>query len=995
MNRLHYLPLPAALVLSGFGALGVEVLWQRLLSRMLGGSTNALTAVLIAYMGGLALGAAIAGRRGDRLTPRAALGGYVRLEITIWATVSAVTLLLAVLPAGLGGWLASIPEGGPRFLARFTIALLVLLIPTTAMGATLPLAVRAAVGGQGDRLLRGTGLLYAANTFGAALGALAGPLVLMPWLGVRNAALACALASLLAALVARSFDPGPARADIDTGGAATEHAAPPGSTPTRPAPVFWVAVVSFAVGAAALGLQVLWTRWLTMWAGSSVQGFGMVLAVVLLGIVLGSAAVSALSRRLDTEAPTVCGVLAVVGAALALVLLPVVDAAPGQLARLSTTGQLTVGSGQRLLVALAAALALLPTLCFGAVLPMAVRAARAGAGASAAAVGRIYATNTVGALCGAAATGLLLVPTLGLARSALLLCTLPVVAGTALLVAASRGRGRRLALGLALGACGAATLVAARPPSPYAAAARGFVPREGIYQLGRVLYHGEGPEASVLVEAARERRTFYVNGRAEASTGWSDTREQYLLGHLPAFVAGGADRSLVIGLGAGMTAGALTRWGAVTIAELNRAVPGATRQFTDYNHGVLDKAHMTIEDGRVVVALPGERYDVITTDPIHPGVAGCASLFTTEHLRLCRSRLAPGGAVSLWLPLYQMGPEELRAIVGSFVDVFPDAELYLNNGQSTLIGGGRPRTSSEVLALIRSGWNAGVAADLFTARLESPEAVHVTRVAGPEELRRFVGEARRNRDDDPWIELSLTRYLYRGPLVEMLDSLLALRPAAERQQPRVRAFEALQRTYGTGMRNEDAVHLLADTLVEGRSPLLEHAMRLRELSAGMALDLARAGRRDDAFALARNEIEHADATIESLLTAREAMDALGMEASIDAVDQRLIGQWPQRPEGHYYAGQKYIRRARFAEAIPHLERAAATPGYPGYEPLALGALGMARLMDGDIDEGRSSLRRALDLNPRQTDLRKLLAASPETLAAVRRSFESEAAAPAM
>jgi spermidine synthase len=993
LKALRYVPLLAALVLSGFGALGVEVLWQRLLSRMLGGSTNALTAVLIAYMGGLALGAAIAGRRGDRLTPRAALRGYVRLELAIWATVSAVTLLLAALPAGLGGWLASIPEGGPRFLARFMVALLVLLIPTTAMGATLPLAVRAAVGGEADRLLRGTGLLYAANTLGAALGALAGPLVLMPWLGVRSAALACASASLLAALVARVFDPAHAREHTARGGRATDAAAPAASTATHQAPVFWVSVVSFAVGAEALGLQVLWTRWLTMWAGSSVQGFGMVLAVVLLGIVLGSAAVSAFSHRLETEAPTVCGVLAVAGAALALVLLPVVDAAPGQLARLSTTGQLTVGSGQRLLVSLAAALALLPTVCFGAVLPMAVRAARAGAGASAAAVGRIYATNTVGALCGAAATGLLLVPTIGLARSALVLCTLPVVAGTALLVAEARRRGRRLVLGLALGACGLATLAAARPPSPYAAAARGFVPREGIYLLGRVLYHGEGPEASVLVEAARARRTFYVNGRAEASNGWSDMREQYLLGHLPAFVAGGADRSLVIGLGAGMTAGALTRWGAVTIAELNRAVPGATRQFSEYNHGVLDKARMTIEDGRVVVALPGERYDVITTDPIHPGVAGSASLFTTEHLRLCRSRLAPGGAVSLWLPLYQMGPEEMKAIVGSFVDVFPDAELYLNNGQSTLIGGGRPRSSAEVLALIRAGWTAGVAADLFSARLESPESVHVTRVAGPAELRAFVGNARRNGDDDPWIELSLTRYLYRGPLVEMLDSLLALRPSAERPQPRVRAFEALQRTYGTGMRNDDAVRLLVDTLDGGRSPLLEHAMRLRELSAGMALDLARAGRREDALALAKTEIAHADATIESLLTAREALDVLRVEAGIDAVDDRIIGQWPDRPEGNYFSGQKLIRRARFAEAIPRLERAAGMPGYPGYEPLALGALGTALLMNGDIERGRITLRRALELNPRQTDLRKLLVASPETLTAVRRSFESEASVP--
>src|SRR5262249_39483211 len=116
--------LPIALVFSGGAALGVEVLWQRFLSRLLGGSTMAPPAVLMAYMGGLALGAGLAGRRGDRVSPAGALRGYVRLELAVWLAASLTTLLLSVLPVGIGGVLAALPEGGPRFLARFVVAAL-------------------------------------------------------------------------------------------------------------------------------------------------------------------------------------------------------------------------------------------------------------------------------------------------------------------------------------------------------------------------------------------------------------------------------------------------------------------------------------------------------------------------------------------------------------------------------------------------------------------------------------------------------------------------------------------------------------------------------------------------------------------------------------------------------------------------------------------------------------------------------------------------------
>jgi spermidine synthase len=962
---------PLALVFSGFGALAVEVLWQRLLTRVLGGTTNAVTAVLIAYMAGLAIGSAIAGRQGDRLSPRAALRAYVGLEVVIWLAASLVTVVLASVPVGLGGLLTALGEGTPRFLARFAIAALLLLLPTIAMGATLPLVVRAASGGRRDALLSSTGQMYAANTLGAVLGALAGPFVLMPALGVRGATLAAACGSLLAAGIASFATPaGDVAASPGEGDTGTEPAEPT-------APVLLVSAAAFATGAAALGLQVLWTRWLATLGGSTVYSFGLVVAVVLLGIVLGSTAVALAARRLSPrDVAVAAGLLSLIGAGGAVLLLPVVELVPPAFERLGASNQLSVWS-VLLMVSLAALVMILPpTVCFGAVLPLGVRAVRSAGGASAAAVGRVYAANTVGALLGAGATGLGLVAALGLARSAVALSAVPVAAGTALLLAIPGLSRRQRALFLVLGLGAAASLVNTYLPSPYAGAARAFVPRRGQEQA-RILYYGEGPEASVLVEANREQRSFYVNSRIEASTQWADVRTQYVLAHLPALLAGGAPRSLVVGLGSGMTAGALTRWGAVTVAEINHTVPGATRRFADYNHDVVDRADLRIEDGRVILAEAGPPYALVTTDPIHPGVSGAASLYTLEHFLLSRRRLAPGGVISLWVPLYQMGQEEVRGIIGTFLDVFPDAELYLNREQATLIGGGRPRDAAGSLELIRAGWKGDVAGDLLRGRIESPEALAVSRVAGPHELRRYVGSARRHHDDDPWIELSLARYLYNAPLPAIVSSLLKLRPPEQARLPMVRAFDALQRSHTARLwqAGELAVKVLRETLVDGRSPLLEHALELREASARLARAMYGAGRTAEALALARAEAVEQDATPASLLDCREVLWGAKQYALLDALDARLVAQWPDRPEGHYATGQDLFERGRIGEAIVSLERVAAMDAYPGYQPPALALLGRAYLQSGDLEKGRAALRRSIELQPEQPIVRGLLAAA--------------------
>jgi spermidine synthase len=950
--------IPTALVLSGFAALSVEVLWQRLLSQALGSTTLALTAVLAAYMGGLALGAQLAARRGDRFPPSRSLSWYVRLELIVFVAAVLITLVLCTAPDWIGGLLLTLPQGPVRFLARFLLATLFLLVPTVAMGATLPFAVRARVGESAGGLLGGVGILYAANTLGAMLGALATPLFLLPALGLRTSALMGACGSLLAAGVA----------SLARSGARTPLRAPPPPDGPREAAFPFVAFAALATGGASLGLEILWTRALTTLAGSNAYAFAFVLALVLGGIALGSALVGFLGGRV-TRPAMACGVVALVGAAAAVLLLPLLDLLPGHLAATAAARRLSLGTALWTIFGTGALVILPPAICFGAALPLAVRAGRAGGNAHA--VGRVYVANTLGALAGAVATGLVLLPSVGWVHAAVLLGLLAAAGGAALLIRAApaRARTRMLAAGLALAAV--AAILFSPSASPYAGAGAAHVPGRHVPHR---LYFDEGPEASVLVEAVGPSRVFYVAGRPEASSSWIDLRNQYLLGHLPALLAGGARRSLVIGLGSGMTAGVLTHHGAVVVAELNRAVVPATRLFADLNHHVLDRASLRIEDGRVILAGP-ETFDVVTTDPIHPYVAGSASLYTVEHLLRCRSRLRPGGAVSLWVPLGQMGPRELRAIVGSFVDVFADAQLYLSHNNAILIGGGaRGPGPAAALSALGRGWSPEVAADMRRARIGSPEELLAERVAGPRQLRRLSRGVRRVLADDPWIELSLASFIYRPTATRNVFDLMALRTPAERALPINRALDAVQRSYhlAAAGRLSRALVELEGTLSGGRSLLLEHAMQLRNLSARRAVQLLGAGKTREAVALARSEAEHPDATIESLMVSGTVLRATGDRAALRSRNRRLIEGWPTRPEGYLETGRELLGGGQPRSALAPLLRAIELDRFEGYAWRTYGLLGRAYLAAGDGAGGRRALRRSLALHPAQPEIEKLL-----------------------
>jgi len=664
-------PSPAALaaVLALFGASGCaaliyQIAWLERLSLFIGSSAMSLGVLLATFMGGLCLGSLAATRGTVR---GSALVRYAQLELLV-AAFGVVTLLAIPL---LGGAYAALAGGGPLTLGlRLVVAALTLLPATMLMGATLP--VVAAWLETRAHAAAWLGWCYAANTVGGVLGALLAGFYLLRVhdarvatvvavaLNVGVAALALALARRPSAPLAT---PAPAAAAPRTGASA----------------VYAATTLS---GMTALAAEVLWTRHLTLLIGGTVYTFALILAVLLSGLGLGSAAGAALGKRVDARlALASCqALLAVAMAAAAYVLARSLPFWPIDV-ELPTTAAV-----QLQLDLLRIAYVVLPAaLLWGASFPLALAAAVRAGDEPRRAVGRLYAANTAGAIVGALATTFVLVTVVGSQHTQQLLIAASA-AGAVLLLVGGGSAARRLA---AVAAMLAAAAIATVPALPPALVAYGrFLTTRGAD--ANVVYVGEGVTASVAVtEEPNGTLTYHNAGKTQASTYPQDMRLQRMLGHLATLIPARPRQVLVIGLGAGITAGAVSIDPAVervVVAELEPLVPKVSAEFFgDPSFGVVanDKVDIRTDDGRHFLATTRERFDAITSDPLDPWVKGAAALYTREFWELCKERLNEGGVVTVFVQLYETTEDAVRSELATFVDVFPNAAVFANTVEGT------------------------------------------------------------------------------------------------------------------------------------------------------------------------------------------------------------------------------------------------------------------------------------------------------------------------
>lgn len=740
------------LVGSGASGLAYQVLWLRELSLVFGVTVYAASTVLAAFMGGLAIGSAGAGRLLQRVGRPILAFGLAEILIGLTALVTAMVLdraepLDAALHHLTGGHLGALTAG------RFLAATALLIVPTSLMGLTLPLISASSVvrASLGSRL----SLAYGVNTAGGVLGAMVAGFVAIPAIGADGAIRAAAAINLtvgvVALLLSRATD-GTVGGPIEAGHSAEPRTSPPGPRTVLPPRVLGTVVA--ASGAGAMALEILWFRALLQFVPATTYAFTTMLAVVLVGLAAGGVYASRLLRTPRHWTAWLVGVHFAT-AVFAIASLTV-------LAYAFDRGWISGGP------VLASVLAMLPaTICMGASLPVALHVAAMGAGGSAAGVaarvGRLYSLNVAGAVVGAVVTGFWLVPALGVRLS--LVASASLFGGIAWLLA---GAGARATRGPLAAASVGFVAVAALLPDPLDLA---FARRHGSDRPP--LWRDEGPQATVSVHGDEASRGLFIDGLTQASDRPATVRVHRTIGHLAMLLHPNPADALIIGLGGGATAGAASRHGArLSIVELNEGVRRAAPWFSHISYDVLRQpgTRTIVDDARSFLATSDERFDVVTADIIQPTHAGAGGLYSREYFSRVRARLKPGGLVLQWVGLREETAYKL--IARTFQSVFPDTTVWVDG--TLLVGTLEPQRVSRA-AVERQLARPETRQALDAIGLTSYDTLISWYSAGPDELRRFVGEGPLLTDDRPLVEF------YRSlPAGERLAPLAELRGAPAR-----------------------------------------------------------------------------------------------------------------------------------------------------------------------------------------------------------------------
>jgi spermidine synthase len=689
-------------VVSGACGLIYQIVWFKYLALFLGNTTYAQMIVLATFLGGLALGNHYFGRRADGSPNPARVYSSLELLIGVYC------LLYPTLSNVLGDAFISAANNlrmdvpGIGFNAmRFMLSALLLIIPTVAMGGTLPLLSRFFV--DDPRRSRGdTATLYFLNSFGAVIGIFLGGFFFIEAFGLDATIYITAGVNVLigaSGLYLSSFTPQHAAM-----GAGPELSGEDAGTP-EPEQRVIVAVIAVAgiSGVAALLYEMVWVRLLVNFFGSSTYSFSLMLMAFITGITVGSLLVS---RRVFASVAKIpllitCQLGIGVGTMLALMEF---DRLPYDLWKL---GGLFVKSESTFPIFLTTEfgicflLMLLPTVFMGMALPLAVAIVSRSNNRIGRSVGVVFSLNTLGTVVGVVLTGLILIPVFGIQKTFEIGIAINFIAAFVLLFIRRNTPRYALALGVValflahivfvpewsknIMMSGVFRRLSQVPP-------KDFQTFQRMLSTRKVLYYKEGLNANVAIlhhDGSQNSRALIVNGKPDASTP-GDMPTQVLLGQIPMLYPN-PKNVLVIGFGSGVTVGSVLSHPVehVDCAEIAQEVVDGAYLFNDVNNDCLHdkRLRVTIEDAHTYLKVARTSYDVIVSEPSNPWIAGIGNLFSKEYFAQCKSRLNPGGIMVQWFQNYETTDDVVEMVVNTFLSVFPRAQLWTGDQNDLILVG--------------------------------------------------------------------------------------------------------------------------------------------------------------------------------------------------------------------------------------------------------------------------------------------------------------------
>jgi spermidine synthase len=736
------------LFLSGTGALIFETLWLRLSGLAFGNSIWSAALILSSFMAGLALGNALAAS--SRIRRWRPLHFYAVLELLVAFLGCTIVFTLPIVGDLMRPMWQMLWNYQPTLLGlRFVVSFLILLVPTTAMGLTLPVIIKDPLLGE-TKFGRAIGFLYGSNTLGAMFGAILGEAYLIRAFGLYGTSLAAAAAVCIAAAIALAsarFGAAQYVADFKEADP-SEHSRFPLSFDASYRPPWRLLFISFGTGLILLTLEVIWFRFLRLYVISSPTAFAIMLAVVLAGIGFGGVAAGAIHRR-STQPNQFLPVLLLL-AAIAVLLTYVFF--PGEAMR-TPAGAFSLASWHQITLL---CLALMFPVAFlsGALFPTIATCAQVSVQDRMNSTGITTLANTAGAAIGPLLASFVLLPSIGFQWS-LISCAAAYALLTLLCVDRNAWSFRQ-PIAYTVGALYVALILVItifpyhRAEAPFAHASRPYVTDEHGNVLADVVKKIEGTSDTYqLLRRDLFGEPYYYRLLTDAfsmsATNPRNQRYMRLFAYLPLAFRPESKDVLLICYGCGVTADALLHGPNVKrmdIVDISKEVFHLASFYTgiNYSNPLRDRrVHAVVQDGRFFLQTSPRQYDIISGEPPPPKVPGSVNLYTEEFFSLMKSRLKEGGIATFWLPIYQLKVEESKAILHAFHNAFPNASVWSSADRDWIMmgikGPGRKIEASE----LRQLWsNPGSGGDLRRIGIEVPQQLAALFLMDGEEIDRIT-----------------------------------------------------------------------------------------------------------------------------------------------------------------------------------------------------------------------------------------------------------------